>query len=595
MLAVGVASVGLTGCIDNNYDLSDINTDVMVRVNDLVVPVNLDAITLSNVFDLNEDDEDATVREIDGEYAVLVNGSFSSDKIHVNAVSLDVIHVNPTRASVSTGFAGGEIPAGNQSVSIPIGEVTTDFRLSNDNVDKAIREFDMVKVNWNLGVELDFSSFTSPFANLVIDDLKLVLPHGLKIDGYDLIDGVISLGACDLTSGIVKRDFKVTAIDAREMASADFSFVPDTDGTRPGSLEVKGKIGIKSAIVKGTTKSTIPVPASLSLSVVPKVGLMNVTNFSGVLQYSLGDMNVESVDLSDLPDVLAQPETNISLSNPQLYFSVNNPVAAYNAVAHTGLSLTPWREGVAAQASVLPADQQVRIGYDKGETGPYLFCLSPKQPAKFHAGYEGATFRAYPSLATVLAGEGLPESLEVSFMDAGIGGPTERVVDFRLGHDLSEMSGNYTFYAPLAFNVGSTIVYSKDTDGWNDDTFDKVTVEKVNISMTIENSLPFDIEFYGWPVDVHGEQLADPSTRALIYLGDAESRGATRIPAGAKAEVRLGTYTANGSACTIRNIDGIHYEAKAVVVDGDRALRPEETITLTGIRATVSGYYIDEL
>lgn len=49
LLVAAAGAMPLTGCIDKDYDLSDIDTNVRVEVDDLVVPVNLDAITLSNI------------------------------------------------------------------------------------------------------------------------------------------------------------------------------------------------------------------------------------------------------------------------------------------------------------------------------------------------------------------------------------------------------------------------------------------------------------------------------------------------------------------------------------------------------------------
>lgn len=55
MTTVAVGAVTLQACVDDAYDLENINTEVEVKVNNLVVPINLDAITLSNAFDLEEE------------------------------------------------------------------------------------------------------------------------------------------------------------------------------------------------------------------------------------------------------------------------------------------------------------------------------------------------------------------------------------------------------------------------------------------------------------------------------------------------------------------------------------------------------------
>ena len=67
-------------CIDENYDLGDIDSTVEVKVVDLVVPLNLDEITLSSLITLNEGGE---IREIGGEYVFVKEGEFSSDDVEI--------------------------------------------------------------------------------------------------------------------------------------------------------------------------------------------------------------------------------------------------------------------------------------------------------------------------------------------------------------------------------------------------------------------------------------------------------------------------------------------------------------------------------
>ena len=38
-----------TGCIDNSYDLSDIDTTTQLRFNNLVLPIQMDPILLSDI------------------------------------------------------------------------------------------------------------------------------------------------------------------------------------------------------------------------------------------------------------------------------------------------------------------------------------------------------------------------------------------------------------------------------------------------------------------------------------------------------------------------------------------------------------------
>lgn len=72
----------LTSCIDDNYDLSDVDTTSRINVNDLVLPVNIDPIRLGDVIEI-DDESRIQVVNLNGKefYALVQNGSFVSDPI----------------------------------------------------------------------------------------------------------------------------------------------------------------------------------------------------------------------------------------------------------------------------------------------------------------------------------------------------------------------------------------------------------------------------------------------------------------------------------------------------------------------------------
>lgn len=57
------AAVMLTACVDDDYDLSNLDTTVKVNVNELIIPVNIDEVLLSDILKLDQDDH---VEIVDG-------------------------------------------------------------------------------------------------------------------------------------------------------------------------------------------------------------------------------------------------------------------------------------------------------------------------------------------------------------------------------------------------------------------------------------------------------------------------------------------------------------------------------------------------
>ncbi|MDE5807745.1 MAG: hypothetical protein K2H76_06475 [Muribaculaceae bacterium] len=78
------AALLLSGCIDNKYDLSDIDKTTQINVNDLVIPVNVDAVKLDDIITI-DDDSKIKIVNLNGTevYAVSETGDFNSDDINI--------------------------------------------------------------------------------------------------------------------------------------------------------------------------------------------------------------------------------------------------------------------------------------------------------------------------------------------------------------------------------------------------------------------------------------------------------------------------------------------------------------------------------
>lgn len=577
LLSVTLASLSLVGCIDNKYDLSDIDSTVRVLVKDLEVPVNLDAIQLSSIFDL---DDESVIRNMNGTYAVLVDGDFSSDAIEVNKVNLGTPKISPVNAQLSHSGLSVDypgLPTGYVPVSFSIPDLSTPFEFSTSNVDKSIRSIEKATADWSITVNLSFTDASGLLKNMKVKDLTLQLPHGLVTPDYSNNDGVINLGDRDLNNGLLREVIKVSAIDFTSLNPDEFTFVA---GDGSGTISYKGNIGVKSGILMGGVSTNVNHPEQVKMVLDPKLTRIMIDSFTGDLEYSINSFDVSSVELNNLPDVLTQDGTNIKITNPQLYLAINNPLAGYSVAAHSGLTLTSVRPGSQTSYS-LPAGEEIYIGYNKGEAGPYNICLSPTKPQKDYQGYADSRHVPFPGLSNVLSGQGLPDKINVDFNNARIG--KAHVTDFRLGVTLPKVAGNYSFYAPLAFEQGSQVVYSDSDDGWKDDTIDKLTIEALGVTADVENDLPFDIILSGYPLDEHGNQCVDPITHKPVSLSEVSVKG------GQKCKISLKT---DG---IVSGLDGIRYNARAVVDQGGQTLRPTNKIYLTNIRAIVSGYYEDEL
>ncbi|MEZ3558170.1 MAG: hypothetical protein K1V86_01755, partial [Duncaniella sp.] len=208
--AVAVSCLPLAGCFDDNYDLEDIDTTAEIKVNNLVVPVNLDEITLSNIFDL---DEESVVKEIDGIYALSVDGDFSSDAITINAVTLSRPTIPPTTADiVLLGDGTGSVtpvPGIDASFTYGITGFSTTFNYTTSSVDKSISHLSRIGVDWTIDVRLTVANPANAFKTVAFRGVSLKLPAGLHTTDYTNNGGVITLDDITLSPGAMTHSVAI--------------------------------------------------------------------------------------------------------------------------------------------------------------------------------------------------------------------------------------------------------------------------------------------------------------------------------------------------------------------------------------------------
>lgn len=567
--------LALSSCIDNAYDLSDIDTTARLQVKELTIPLNLDHITLDQVIDL--DDNSEIVKETDAQgnvfYAIKKEGTFKSDPIDVASFTTSKPSIN---SSVTTLHISKEfqllpeyIPGGITAY-YPIKSNPTEFTSQANNIDKSIK---YIK---NIGVETKFSTkvkITGLDAKLMsqikFEDVKLKFPLGLEatpnIGTYNPETGILDLSSEDIspdTNGEIIITMNVTGIDATAPnVTANYN---ERNFTYQDYIQVvDGRVSIYA---------DSELPSEITFTQAPNVDPIKVTSFTGEIEYSVDDFNIDPVKLNDIPDFLNQAGTEIRIDNPQIYLSVTNPMAKYHAYFRTGFKLTSKREG---------RSQSYTLDNEVFETQPtsaekHYFVLSPKAPSTPYDGYQNPQWVKFSSLGNILAEVGgIPTTIEVDAIDPQM--PQQAVTDFKLGTTLDAVSGTYAFYAPFQFKDGSKIIYSDVIDDWYDEELDKMTITKLKLNFDGTTEVPFAMKLTIKPIDTTGKPIAGvTSTTAIIN---------------SKANNQPIEITIEGN---IKNLDGISIDAEIENKGNDTALGPNMKLFFNNLKATVTGYYEDE-
>lgn len=582
LLPAILLGVAVTGCVDDNYDLSDIDTTSRFEVKDLTIPVNIDAITLKDILDIKEDSRIKAVT-IDGNefYALTETGSFDSDPIFIKKISAKA----PILSSSSRTFdeitgAGSMLPAATYVYNLT--EMGNNFTYDAGKIDESIINVTSVSVSDVVfRVHLASVGIDNIVDRQYFEDMVIELPKGMvatpSVGEYDPATGLWTIDRHNITGS--STDVWVTASKI-DLAANGVAVSANHTLIFPGSFKVlSGKLTIVSKVINGTHAI---MPAKLGFTADYSLTDLDVTAFSGVIEYKFDGFDIDPVSLSDVPTFLKGDGTVLKLANPQIYLQLNNPVGGDHLSYSAGLMLSSVREDWGVTDYTPLSD--ISVGYDKGVDGPYNFVLAPQDGSSLSVPDDFAqnlTFIGFPSLSDLLAPpanakeSGLPSQINIKVVNPLV--PRQTVNDFKLGVNLPGAEGKYELLAPLALNDGSTIVYTDTEDGWNDEDVDALTITSLSVSLNVTNMLQFDGELTAYPIDVEGKRIP-----GVTISSSKISAHSTDEPV---------TITMTG---TVQHLDGVIFVARLNSA-GREPLAPSESIVLKNIRVKVSGFYDKEL
>lgn len=583
-LLVFIMALSLFACVDKAYDLSDIDSTVGVKVKDLVVPLNIDAITLQNILNLEDNSQ---IIEINGEYAFLEKGSFKSDQVEVSSFIIAAPIITPIKKTidlVSHDFSNSPLSIPDDYLLIRAEEkdAFTSFNFETQNIDPTLVKIDEIGANFLVKILFSFSGFDTFLNSIEIEDLIIQLPKGLEATISDQ-------GSYDVATG--KLTFKNTLLSDLNLQKEITVSVSKIDAEQAGlklvnselSLETNFAFSANFSIYGRNLKKPIDI---IQLSKLQKLtyqlevdfpnGDIRVNDFTGDIRYQFDGINISPVIIDDLPDLFNQQGTDIRITNPQIYVSVSNPLYNdYQLHAKAGFELIPTPKS--------DFNFEANLTFDKAMN---QLCLSPLKPESMYI--TGSTYIQFANLSNILSGNKLPSKIDIEIIPEV---PLQTVHNFQLGQNLGTVEGSYVFYAPLAMTSEAQIHYTDTLNGWSDDELDRLTVNNFKIEAQVQSNIPFGFKAIAYPIDKKGNMLTKNGQpiEAVFQSVGVDGKTSDMLPALANTAVLIKVEG------PLREIDGIIVKAILSGAEGNHSLKPDQSIQLTDIKLKVSGEYINNL
>ena len=576
-----------TGCIDDKYDLSDIDTTSEFKVKDLVLPVNLEPIVLSDVIKIKEGDELKEVT-INGNtfYAVEQTGDFHSDGIDVNTFYAEPEPMTDKTAIFKLAESrqiNGKRNANTSKSYLLEKEVNEALEYEAKDIDGAVRDLSSIYFkDMSLKMTVSTTNLSSGI-NSQMSNVKLTIPKGLTLksikagnENYDTNTYNATTGELSLTKSFALSNNRVvieiiaTAVD---LSSYDKPFKYNKE-TNSGSMDLKSVFNLTDAQLQlsGET-SELAAISEVEYNVHYELAELEVTSIMGRMEYDLSGtgLAINPIDLTNMPSFLANPETDLKLTNPQIYLQLKNPIGKYGLGYQSSLDIISIRENneerFTSPLIEVPATD-----------GDYNFVLAP-YPDKIvnvPEDYTNPDRLTYKGLGDILSGNGLPKQLDIKLIDPMI--PEQTLTSpFELGKSIEGMEGNYMFLAPLSLAEGSTIV--KAIDGWWSEDLSDLNIDYLTIIADATNELSTGVIINIFAIDREGNQI---STTGSLKLDE----NAMNAP----IEIKL----AGIDGKPFNNLDGVKLYVIAGENDGE-PLAPNQVITLSNLKAKVTGNYTRKL
>lgn len=627
-----LATCFFTSCIDEKYDLDNVDMTIGTSGNLTLPTSSTGEIVLKNLMDLKED---GVVQIINGEYFIVENGSANIPSIDITSIVINKPELSPIVANI---HIDAPLPSRSTSVAragISIGGIELPdlpnftYTYSITDKDKAYYELDnavsstvpkevveLTSVSFadnttlDAKVQISFDSEIKFVKKVHLDNLTLQIPVGLSVSsaefahwtfkgGKEVLE-VVEAKSIDNTKGIIvltetdentiiDEDHEIhirITFDKAITGDAGFTFV-DGHVSLSGLFKIGGTFRLESNdfnLEALTMEQALRVYQTGNYDAICPTTLdfngtasfennIEVTGFAGKVQADAG--NIAPIKLNDLPDFLNDPAVVLDLANPALFVEVDYPLPSD---AQTSITLTGvYTDGT---APVVKGTGMVTIPAN----GHVVFCIAGKPEEVTAIPQEYASLTVIPVTVEGLNElfKKLPDEIKVEVEDITM--ETENMpIPANYG-----VKVNYNVYTPLTFGEEFVLVYQGTEEGLGDDLedLDKLDTKAVRIDATVVTNFPLSLTLSVDALDRYNNSM----NGSVVDVSDIVIEAHKGPDATSSQPISIEIIPLQGHTIgeMLGRLDKFHYRAVAEA-DGEGTLKEDASIKLEDIKITLVG------
>lgn len=588
LLSCGLLTLG-TGCTDNDFDLSKIDTTIGIGGDGLTLPTNsTENIMLDDFLELNNSDLVSIADN--GDYMFHKEGDDCTpahpniDKVVVTSQGINnnfkVAVVVPPSALLS----GRKLSKRAKKIDlIKAGGKVAEFEYVG-NAPKEIEELTSAGVAAPVTIRVNLSNDLKSFVPK-FKELTLQIPSYMHLDitscspnsySYDPKTGKITLKDVNTASDIVIKG-EVTTLDFKATPTTNNKLTFVANKKNEGKVNMKGEIETSISFDEINANVT-SIPSDLHLSAVMSMDDITITSAKGKFNPDIDLGNLGNIEINDVPDFLTGDEVNVNLHNPVIELKIGSDIAVTGKVS--GTIVATFDNGkpncsVDIPKMTIKPNANTRI------------CICKHKEGVDATNYDEVV--EVPNLSDIFAT--IPKTIK---FDADASADATQEAEVKLGHQYT-ITPKYNITAPLAFDAGANISYTDSFDGWNEDIEDCEFAEGTYIELTadIENKLPAYLDVNADAIDVDGNKMSQD----LIEVKVSNSIAASTDGVQAKTTPITITLREKKSGM-LKKVDGLKYNIKLAAGEGNDAIVGKtinayhHTITAKNIKVKLVGKII---
>mgnify|MGYP007031466427 FL=1 len=587
LLSCGLLTLG-TGCTDNDFDLSKIDTTIGIGGDGLTLPTNsTENIMLDDFLELNNSDLVSIAQN--GDYMFHKEGDDCTpahpniDKVVVTSQGINnnfkVAVVVPPSALLS----GRKLSKRAKKIDlIKAGGKVAEFEYVG-NAPKEIEELTSAGVAAPVTIKVNLSNDLKTLVPK-FKTLTLQIPSYMHLSitectesnyDYNPKTGKIILTNVNTASNIVIKG-KVDVLDFKAATSDNNKLTFVAQKNNDGKVNMKGEI--ETSIVFDEINNVTSIPSDMYLSAVMSMGDITITSAKGKFNPDIDLGNLGNIKINDVPDFLTGDDVNVNLHNPIIELEISSDIAVTGKVSGTIVATfdngKPNRSVDIPKMTIKP-NANTRI------------CICKHREGVDDTQYDEVV--EVPNLSDIFAT--IPKTIK---FDADASADATKEAEVELGHKYT-ITPKYNINAPLAFDAGANISYTDSFDGWNEDIEDCEFAEGTYIELTadIENKLPAYLDVNADAIDVDGNKMSQD----LIEVKVSNSIAASTDGVQAKTTPIIITLREKKSGM-LKKVDGLEYNIKLAAGEGNDAIVGKtinayhHTITAKNIKVKLVGKII---